>query len=448
MPKALLIHATDKDLDLAEQPEMPFPVLGVTTVAALFPEHWDISIIDENIRPVDTESEPDLVGISTLTIDAPHAYELADAFKRRGIPVVMGGMHVSALPEEALGHCDAVVVGEAEGIFDRLLDDFDGGMMKGIYRGEQVDLARVPSPRFDLLEKIQRKRFQSIQATRGCPHNCEFCSVTPFFGHKYRMRQVPSVIEEIERILAFGKSNIIFFVDDNIAGNPDYAKELFREMIPLKIRWGSFASVAMTRDKELMELARKSGCIELFVGFESIHQINLDTSNKRWVRADQMKTYVEIFHDYGIIIEGAFIFGHDHDRKDIFRKTVDFVQYSGIQVPIFGILTPHPATRLRERLAKEGRLLPESQDWRLYDGSHVLFNPTNMRPEELEEGFLWAKKYCAAPRSIFKRMFHAPRANWLMALALNFSMRGGRMRQINDRWDRKTKGPLMRPATW
>jgi radical SAM superfamily enzyme YgiQ (UPF0313 family) len=262
------------------------------------------------------------------------------------------------------------------------------------------------------------------------------------------MRQVPSVIEEIERILAFGKSNIIFFVDDNIAGNPDYAKELFREMIPLKIRWGSFASVAMTRDKELMELARKSGCIELFVGFESIHQINLDTSNKRWVRADQMKTYVEIFHDYGIIIEGAFIFGHDHDRKDIFRKTVDFVQYSGIQVPIFGILTPHPATRLRERLAKEGRLLPESQDWRLYDGSHVLFNPTNMRPEELEEGFLWAKKYCAAPRSIFKRMFHAPRANWLMALALNFSMRGGRMRQINDRWDRKTKGPLMRPATW
>ncbi|MFC1885046.1 B12-binding domain-containing radical SAM protein [Thermodesulfobacteriota bacterium] len=448
MPKALLIHATDPTLELAEQPGMPFPVLGVTTVAALFPETWEVSIIDEDTDQVDIDFKADLVGISTLTIDAPHAYELADSFKKKGAAVVMGGMHASALPEEALEHCDAVVVGEAEGIFDKLLDDFYKGSMNGIYRGKQVDLSLVPPPRFDLLGEINRKRFQTVQATRGCPHNCEFCSVTPFFGHKYRTRQVSSVIEEIERILDFGRSNIVFFVDDNISGSPHYAKELFQALIPLNIKWGSFASVAMTNDKELMELAKKSGCIELFIGFESIHQINLDASSKRWVKADEMKTYVEIFHDYGIIVEGAFIFGHDHDEKDVFRKTVDFVQYAGIQVPIFGVLTPHPATRLRERLIKEGRLLSKARDWRLYDGSHVLFRPANMSPEELEEGFLWAKKYCCAPRSIFKRMFRAPKANWLMALALNFSMRGGRMKQIKKRWPKKRKGPLVGPSSW
>lgn len=160
-----------------------------------------------------------------------------------------------------------------------------------------------------------------------------------------------------------------------------------------------------------------------------------------------MQEYIKIFHHYGIIVEGAFIFGHDEDRKDVFRRTVDFVQKHGVQVPVFGILTPYPATRLRARLDAEGRLLPEATDWRLYDGSHVLFKPAHMTPEELEEGFLWAKKFCCAPRSIFSRMFRAPRANWLTAVGLNFSMRSGRMQQIKDRWPR-SKGPLVNPGTW
>ncbi|MCP4667471.1 MAG: radical SAM protein, partial [Deltaproteobacteria bacterium] len=176
-------------------------------------------------------------------------------------------------------------------------------------------------------------------------------------------RPVSSVVSEIEAMLDRGHSHIIFFVDDNISGRPDYAKELFKSLVPLKIKWGSFASVAMTRDRELMDLARKSGCIELFIGFESIHQENLDASNKKWVRVDRMKEDIKVFHDYGIIVEGSFIFGHDHDTKDIFRRTVEFVQTSGIQVPVFGVLTPHPATRLRARLEKEGRLLPEASDW-------------------------------------------------------------------------------------
>ena len=448
MPRALLIHATDNSLLLAEQPPFPFPVLGVITVAALFPEDWEVEVIDEAVKEVNPDGEADLVGISTLTLDTCHAYELADHFRMRKIPVLMGGMHPTVMPEEALHHADAVLVGEAEGIFDPILSDFKEGRMRGVYKSEiHPDLDKLPRPRYDLLRRKHRQILHSVQATRGCPHDCEFCSVTPFFGHQYRFRPVKEVICDLEASFKQGRSRTVFFVDDNIGGRADYAKELFRALIPLKIRWGSFASVAMTRDRELMELAAQSGCIELFIGFESLSQNNLDASHKSWVRADRMGEYVKIFHDHGIIVEGAFIFGHDDDRKDIFRRTVDFVQETGIQVPVFGILTPYPATRLRMRLEREGRLLPEAENWRLYDGSHVLFRPIHMTPDELEEGFLWARKYCAAPRTIFGRMSRAPRANWLTALGLNFSMRSGRMRQIKERWPR-SKGKLFRPATW
>jgi len=448
MPKALLINAIDNSLLLAEQPPFPFPVLGVITVAALFPPDWEIVVIDEAIEGVNLSAEADLVGISTLTLDATHAYELADHFRNRKIPVLMGGMHPTAIPKEALQHADAVVIGEAEGVLDRILSDFKEVRMKGVYQSEALpDLSQLPRPRYDLLRPKHRSILHSVQATRGCPHDCEFCSVTPFFGHQYRLRPVKEIIADLEASFKQSRSRTVFFVDDNIGGRADYAKALFRALIPLKIKWGSFASVAMTRDHELMRLASESGCIELFIGFESLSQANLDASHKSWVRADKMKEYVKIFHDHGVIVEGAFIFGHDEDQKDIFRRTVDFIQETGIQVPVFGVLTPYPATRLRAKLVGEGRLLPEAKDWRLYDGSHILFKPIHMTPEELEEGFLWARKYCAAPRTIFGRMFRAPRANWLTALGLNFSLRSGRMRQIKERWPR-SKGKLTRPGTW
>jgi radical SAM superfamily enzyme YgiQ (UPF0313 family) len=448
MPKALLIHATDKSLLLAEQPFFPFPVLGVITVASLFPEEWEVVVIDEAIEAVDLNAEVDLVGISTLTLDACHAYQLADHFRARGKPVLMGGMHPTARPEEALHHADAIVIGEAERVFPHILRDYGRGRMKGVYKSDQLpELNQLLRPRFDLLRPKHRRILHSVQATRGCPQDCEFCSVTPFFGHRYRLRPVKEVIADLEASFEGARSRTVFFVDDNIAGRLDYAKELFKALIPLKIRWGSFASVTMTQDQELMRLASNSGCIELFIGFESLSQINLDASHKSWIRADRMKDYVKGFHDHGIIVESAFVFGHDGDHKDIFRRTVDFIQATGIQVPVFGILTPYPATRLRSRLEKEGRLLPGADDWRLYDGSHVLFRPVHMTPGELEEGFLWAKKFCAAPRKIVSRMFRAPRANWLIALGLNFSMRPGRMRQIKERWPHQ-KGRLVRPGTW
>ncbi len=448
MPKALLIHATDPNFSGAEQPPTPFPVLGITTLAALFPDHWQLELIDENFEQADTTKDADLILISSLTINAPHAYELAAAFRKRNLPILMGGMHPSACPDEAIKHCDALIIGEAERIFSTVLADFEAGKMSGIYKGETVDLSMVPNPRLDYLPAKHFKTLGPVQATRGCPYDCDFCSVTTFFGHKYRLRPVEAVVECVKSVLKRTRSNIIFFVDDNIAGNPAYAKELFKALIPLKIRWGSFASITMSNDLELMKLAEQSGCVQLFIGFESIQQENLDNSHKKWVKVENMKNHIKIFHDHGVIIEGSFVFGHDQERKDIFARTAQFIQENGIQVPVFGVLTPYPATRLRKRLEDANRLLPIAADWRLYDAGHVLFKPMHMSPEELEEGLLWIKKYCGSPTSIFKRVWKGPRKNSLMALGINFSMFSGRMRQINEQWPKKIKGPLVRPGTW
>jgi len=441
--KAYLIYATDKSLVISEQPPLPFPVLGITTVASLFPEEeWEVTMVDEDLESVDLNVEADLVGISTLTTNAPHAYELADHFRSRWIPVVMGGLHATYEPEEALKHCDTVVLGEAEGVMPKLLADFNKGTLKRTY------LSRNPARNFgkpyarrELLRRHHHRYILSMQATRGCPYQCEYCSVPLFFGYQYRRRPVQDVVEEIKEVSNHYPNLYVFFVDDNICGTPEYAKELFRALIPLKIRWASFASLKIAENPELLDLAAKSGCWELFMGFESIEQVNLNMAGKFWIRSERFVQHVRDLHQAGIIVQGAFIFGHDGDTKDIFSRTVDFVQKTGIEVPVFVILTPYPGTMLRRRLIVEGRLFPDN-DWRKYDGSYVLFRPALMTPDELQEGYLWAKKYCCAPRSIFSRLFRAPFKNLPYSLILNFSMWRNKMRLIHAR----KKGPVRAPT--
>lgn len=444
--KAYLIHAIDKSLVISEHPPFPFPVLGVTTVAALFPEdEWEVEVVDEDQEPVDLTKEVDLVGISTLTMNAVHAYALADHFRSRSIPVIMGGLHVSNEAEEALQHCDAVVRGEAEGVMPALLADFARGTLKEIYQAPQPPPAYGrPYARRDLLRRYHHRHLFAAQATRGCPNACEFCSVPLFFGYRYRPRPVHEVVAEIKEVSdAYSRLNV-FFVDDNIGAIPRYAKELFRALIPLKIRWASFSSLKMSEDPTLLDLAAKSGCTQLFVGFESLNQTNLDRAGKSWAKAERFTQQVHEFHHAGIIVQGAFIFGHDDDSKDIFRRTADYVQESGMEVPVFSILTPYPGTALRRRLITEDRLLPESADWRKYDVGHVLFRPALMTPDELQEGYLWAKKYCCAPRSVISRLWRAPFKNAPLALIINFSMWRSKMREIHAKWH----GPLRAPATW
>jgi radical SAM superfamily enzyme YgiQ (UPF0313 family) len=444
--KAYLIYASDKSLVVSEHPPFPFPVLGVTTVAALFPEEeWEVEVVDEDQEPVDLTKEVDLVGISTITMNAVHAYELADHFRSRSIPVIMGGLHVSNETEEALRHCDAVVRGEAEGVMPALLADFARERLKEIYHAPQPPRSYGrPYARRDLLRRYHHRHLFAAQATRGCPNACEFCSVPLFFGRRYRPRPVPEVVAEIKEVSdAYSRLNV-FFVDDNIGAIPRYAKELFRALIPLKIRWASFSSLKMSEDPELLDLAAKSGCTQLFVGFESLNQANLDRAGKSWAKAERFTQQVHEFHRAGIIVQGAFIFGHDDDSKDIFRRTADYVQESGMEVPVFSILTPYPGTALRRRLVTEDRLLPESADWRKYDVGHVLFRPASMTPDELQEGYLWAKKYCCAPRSVISRLRRAPLKNAPLAFIINFSMWRSKMREIHTKWD----GPLRAPAQW
>ncbi|RKY02716.1 MAG: hypothetical protein DRP55_02515 [Spirochaetes bacterium] len=442
--KALLIHAVDKSLIISEQPPFPFPVLGITTLAALFPENWEIEVIDEDVDLVDLNSEPDLIGISSLTLNIPHAYDIADHFRKKGIPVIMGGLHVSSLPHEALYHCDSVVIGEVEPVFDEILKDFENKKLKKIYKAKNFfDLKNVPIARRDLLKPIHHKHLTSVQATRGCPNNCEFCSVTPFFGHRYRFRPVEAVIKEIEMLLDMGMSRTIFFVDDNIAENEHYAEKLFKALIPLKIRWGSFASVRLAKNFKLLDLAVKSGCLELFIGFESLEQSNLEIASKNFVKVKEFPEIIDRFRSNGIMVQSAFIFGHDNDTKDIFKKTVDFVQRTGIDTPTFGILTPYPGTALRDRLIKEGRLIDTKGEWHKYDGSYALFQPKNMSVEELQQGYFWAKKYCCAPRSIIFRLLRRPNKNFFLAMLVNFSMRANKMKQIKQRWKKR---PLVAPS--
>ncbi len=249
-----------------------FARLALTTIAALTPPEWDVEILDARVRAVDYSAGVDLVGITGLTSEIPEAYRIADGFRKRGVAVVMGGVHVSALPEEALGHADSVVIGEAERVWAGLLTDFMEGRLARVYKSGLCEMKGMAVPRRDLLDRaMYGAGFNTLQATRGCPFNCEYCTVTAFFGNKFRVRPVGEVIDEIQGL----GSREFVFMDDNIVGRPGYAKELFSKLTPLGLKWGSQASITMAQDPELLGLYADSGGRYAFSGFDSPSQTNL-----------------------------------------------------------------------------------------------------------------------------------------------------------------------------
>lgn len=390
---------------------------------------YNYKIIDENVKKIDFDlvRSADVVGITAMTPQAPRAYQLADIFREMGIPVVMGGMHVSALPEEATEHADAVVQYEAEEIWTEVLEDFKKGQLKKVYTAEKrPDLSKLPSLKRELLDS-RLYNFNGAWTTRGCPFDCSFCSVSRFFGKKFRFRPVEQVVEEIEIIKEIGKlkiwwkilgkllgktpKNAFAFLDDNIFGRPDYARELFQALISLKIIWGSQASVnfATSKNEELLRLAAKSGCMILFVGFESVNESSLDEAGKKVNKPSMYKRAVELFHKYGILVMGAFIFGFDSDDKNVFRQTVEFAKKIKLDWAQFTVLTPLPGTRLMEKLKKEGRIT--TWNWSEYDFEHVVFEPARMSTGELAKGCEWAWKRFYSFSSILER--RPPQSDWL-----------------------------------
>jgi len=377
-----------------------FPYLSLTTLAALTDEDWDITIIDENVCPLDYKDLPDLVALSIMTPLARRGYEIADTYRAKGVPVVLGGIHPTMMPDEAGRHADAIVVGEAETIWPQVLKDFCSNTLKPLYRPDGFcGLDGLPIPRRELLQRKAYFFTNTIQTTRGCPFDCEFCSVTSFYGRTYRMRTIQDVVDELDRT----GGGFTFFVDDNIVGKPSYAKELFKALIPLKLKWFSQASLSIVKDSELLDLAQKSGCKGLFIGFESLSQESLQAMGKSVNRVSEYQAAIRAIHDHGIGIQGSFIFGTDQDDASIFGDVLRFIEKTGLEAALFSILTPFPGTRIHATLARENRIL--HTEWEKYDMNHVVFTPKKMTPQILQEGFNGAYKRLYGYSSIIKRLF-------------------------------------------
>ena len=378
-----------------------FARLTLTTLAALTPPEIEVKITDENVEPIDFEEDVDLVGVTGMVMHAHRAYEIARRFRQRSIPVVMGGPHASSLPLEAKEHVDSVVIGEAENVWKGLIEDFKRGDLKPFYKGDAFSsMEGMPRPRLDLLRKDAYMTVNCVQTTRGCPHQCDFCHVTHFFGKTYRCRPAEDVVEEVKRL----KGDFIVFIDDNIAGNRRYAKDLFTRLKPLKKKWASQASLTLTRDPELLKLAAESGCVSLFLGVESLSSENLKDVNKAFNQAHQLEEAMKALHDHDIMILAGFIFGLDHDDEGVFERTLRFCERNRIELPTFFILTPLPGTPVFQRIESEGRLL--HRDWTKYNGATVVFRPKLMTEETLQQGFNWVCKDAYSWGSIFKRVVH------------------------------------------
>jgi radical SAM superfamily enzyme YgiQ (UPF0313 family) len=375
--------------------------LTLTTLAALAPQELtiDFRLIDEGIDEIPLDLDADLVGLTVITGTAPRAYELAAKFRTRGIPVVLGGPHVTLVPDEAQAHADAICVGYAEKSWPRLLRDFAAGRLQSRYdQGADFNLDDPVFPRRELFDGRKFLTQAVFEATRACAHDCEFCVAPAAFGRRQFQKPVENVVEDISR---FGQRRIIF-IDLNLISDRDYARRLFRALVPLRIHWFGLSTSLIGRDPDLMKLMAESGCRGLLIGFETISAENLAWTRKRFNSPDLYRALIEDLHRLGISIQGCFVFGLDHDTPAVFERTARFVIEAAIDLPRFALLTPFPGTPLNARLAREGRIL--TRNWELYDGQHVVFRPKMMSVQELSAGHEWAWKEVYRYRSIIKRL--------------------------------------------
>lgn len=379
-----------------------------------------MQVIEEETDIVNLDQECDLVGLSCMTANAPRAYELCLEFKKRGKTVVLGGVHPTILPDEALLYCDAVVVGEAEGVWAKLLEDFQNNSLQKKYHNPKPDLSLYYPKDFSTILKRKLFNLIPIMTSRGCPYNCDFCCVTNLFGKKMRHVPVANVVREIKDS---GAKNFMF-LDDNIIGHPKYAKELFRAIKPLNIKWVGQASVSLlVNDDELIQLAADSGCKALFFGIESVSVEQIKTMRKAIKDIENLEKAFKKIKKMGILIHASMVFGFDNDTKEIFDETVKFLIKNKVSTVSFNILTPYPGTKTYDELKKENRLI--TSDWRYYDHNTVVFQPSKMSPVELQLGKINARKKFYSISSVLKRLsgnIYSP----LIYFATNF----GHMKQV------------------
>jgi len=417
--KILLISPT-VDIEKRTNKGLMMPQLALYIIEGLTPPEHKVTIIEEEAEPVDLECECDLVGISCMTANAPRAYDLCREFKRRGKTVVLGGVHPTILPDEALQHADCVVVGEAEGVWPLLLQDFSVGKLKETYHDPEPDLKKYIPKDFSRIIKKRLFNLIPILTTKGCPYDCDFCCVTNLYGKKIRHIPIENVVRDIKESHA---KNFIF-LDDNIIGHPKYAKALFEAIKPLKIKWVGQASVSLlVNDNDLMKLAVESGCKALFFGIESVSEEQLNVMHKAFKDIKYLESALKKIKRMGILIHASMVFGFDNDKKEIFDETVQFLMKNKVSTVSFNVLTPYPGTKIYEQLKQSDRLT--TTNWKYYDHNTVVFKPQNMTPYELQIGKVMARKKFYSVSSVIRR-FRGNLYNPLLYFPMNF----GHMKQV------------------
>ncbi len=406
------------------------PSLSLATVAALTPPEHEVRIIYDEKGPIDYDDPVDVVGMTGMTPVSKRAYDISAEFRKRGVFTVMGGIHATMVPEEAAMHFDSVIVGEGERTWQAMLRDYEKGRghVKKFYQNDGlIDLeTESPIPRLDFYRKQGFFLPNIIQTTRGCPFNCEFCTVTKFFGRSYRHKSHAQVVKEIEAMDRDRfRGNEVFFCDDNIVANRNFLMRMCDDVTPFKINWYAQSTAAVADDDEVLRKMEQAGCKVLFVGFDSLNQESLDGIDKGHNVVEKYATVVKKFHDRGISIHGSFMFGFDHDGMDVFRKFIDFGMKVKLDAAFLTIVTPFPGTRIHERLKSEGRIF--DYDWEHYDISTVVYEPANLSVKDLQEGYWWMFREFHTYPNIFKRLWRST-PSWLINPGSNmvFKVFGGR----------------------
>jgi len=377
-----------------------YPIITLPHIAAITPKKHEVKIVNENYEDINFDEDADLVGITCYTMTAPRVYEIANEFRKRGKKVILGGYHPTALPEEASQHADSIIMGMAEASWPRLIEDVEKGKLKPIYeRNTNFDMKDVPPLRRDLIK--YNPILGAVQSTRGCSNQCEFCAIGSFCQHGVRQRPIKNVVEEIMQM----PNKMYAIHDPHITINRKYAKELFRELIKNKVNksWvaNGTTNILGGADEEFLTLARKSGCVEWFVGFESVSQAALDGIKKTHNKVENFKKMMKKVHDHGMTVQGGIIFGFDEDAPDIFDITLEKINELEIDVLEINILTPYPGTPLYDRLDKAGRIF--TKDWARYNQVDIVFEPKNMTIEELYKGARYVAKEFYSWSNIIKR---------------------------------------------
>jgi len=415
--------------------------LNLPYIAAVTPRDVEVKIVDEAYEAIDFDERVDLVGLTAQTPVAPRAYQIASEFRKRGVPVVMGGVHASMLPEEAIQYVDSVVVGEGEISWPQVIEDSRRGELKPFYRPTtRVNIKTLPLPRRELLNGAHYFPLKLLETSRGCPHRCDFCSVSKFFGSRYRNRPMEEINRELrilfpersvmnpigKRFLSliskdlpyFLKRRLLYIIDSNVASNRRFARKLFTLLKEYDLLWWGHAPVSVGYDEDLLKLFSESGCIALNLGFESLSSKNLMAMKKGFNKPKRYEEAVKRIHGHGIGIMGTFIVGLDGDDETVFDQITDFVMHNRLDWALTFIMTPCPGTDSFLRLEKEGRIL--TRDWEKYDSLNAVYQPSLISSEELERGFRKTWKTVFSLPSIYRRIIKGPRIHPLFYFIMNW----------------------------